>query len=155
MVQLMLESENLKMYSEWEHKSTPSYANGSICVMGDAAHASTPWQGSGAALAMEDAVVLAAVLAQVEKAAEVAAAFQGYSQTRMERTQRVIDSSKKTGRIMCLQDEARDKTPEEILQILMPRWDFIRDVDIGGECRDAVRAAEQSKAEQGGRLGNE
>lgn len=144
--QLMLECENLKRYSEWEHKSTPSYANGPICVMGDAAHASTPWQGSGAALAMEDAVVLAAVLGQVESRADVAAAFQGYSQTRMKRAQRVIDSSRKTGRIMCLQDEARGKTPEEILEMMKPRWDFIRDIDIGAECRDAVRAAEQSKA---------
>ena len=135
------------MYSEWEHKSTPAYANGPICVMGDAAHASTPWQGSGAALAMEDAVVLAAVLAEVKKPADVAAAFQGYSQARMERAQRVIDSSRKTGRIMCLQDEARDKTPEEVLEMLKSRWDFIREIDIGAQCRDAVRAAERASSE--------
>lgn len=145
----MLECENLKRYSEWEHKSTLSFANGPICVMGDAAHASTPWQGSGAALAMEDAVVLAAVLGQVEKAADVAAAFEGYSVARMERAQRVIDSSRKTGRIICLQDEARGKTPEEILEMMKPRWDFIRDVDIEEQCKVAVGAAVRA-AEQAG-----
>jgi len=36
-------------------KQAQSYCKGRICISGDAAHASTPHQGSGAAMAMEDA----------------------------------------------------------------------------------------------------
>ncbi|KAI1818800.1 hypothetical protein GGS20DRAFT_526921 [Poronia punctata] len=34
---------------------TPTYANGRSCIIGDAAHTTSPYQGAGGGLAVEDA----------------------------------------------------------------------------------------------------
>lgn len=101
MAQVILESPDLKMYSQWEHEFTPTYANDNVCIMGDAAHASTPWQGSGAAMAIEDSAVLGALLGNVKSSEEISLALQVYDQVRRPRCQRTIDSSKITGKLMC------------------------------------------------------
>jgi len=53
------------VWAQYEHVNAPAYVNGRVCIAGDAAHAMTPWQGSGAATAIEDAVVLGALFAQI------------------------------------------------------------------------------------------
>lgn len=40
-------------------------AKGTICMMGDAAHATTPWQAAGLAQAIEDSLILSSVLGKV------------------------------------------------------------------------------------------
>ncbi|RYP78139.1 hypothetical protein DL770_006929 [Monosporascus sp. CRB-9-2] len=50
-----------------EHPA-PYYARGRICVAGDAAHASSPHLGSGAGFGIEDALALAALLAELDGA---------------------------------------------------------------------------------------
>jgi 2-polyprenyl-6-methoxyphenol hydroxylase-like FAD-dependent oxidoreductase len=59
-------------------------------MIGDAVHATIPQLGSGAALAIEDAVVLAE---EVSKNIDVAQAFENYMQRRYERCKLVIDVS--------------------------------------------------------------
>lgn len=46
----------------YEHSPAPTYVKGRVAIMGDAAHATTPYQGQGAAQAIEDALVLGTVL---------------------------------------------------------------------------------------------
>lgn len=67
----------------------PWYKN-RVIMIGDAAHATVPQLGSGAALAIEDAVVLSEELAQNES---VAQAFEQYMRRRYERCKRVVDAS--------------------------------------------------------------
>jgi salicylate hydroxylase len=51
----MLENPELKAYAHNHHAvDAPTYAKGAVCIMGDAAHCMTPWQGSGAGTAIED-----------------------------------------------------------------------------------------------------
>lgn len=142
---LVLECEDLKMYSQWEHKSTPTYANKQVCIMGDAAHATSPWQGSGAALALEDAVVLGALLEQVQSPADIAPAFQAFDEARRPRGQGVIDSSRTTGKIFCFQDEAATGEPERLRELLGQRWDFIFSFDLQKQKQEAVARAKHLK----------
>jgi salicylate hydroxylase len=56
-------------------------------LIGDAAHVGTPFQGSGAGMAIEDAYILGEILACVSSEAELKKAFLAFSQVRRERTQ--------------------------------------------------------------------
>ena len=123
----------------------------------------TPWQGSGASQALEDAVVLAAVLGRVAEAkrgqpegvaqaateggaqasketrAQIEAAFKAYDAIRRPRAQAIIDSSRLTGRIMSgLEAENVGTNPEELAAALGPRWGFIYDFDIGRHRDEAL-----------------
>ncbi|OAA70708.1 salicylate hydroxylase [Cordyceps fumosorosea ARSEF 2679] len=145
MIELLLQSPDLRLYSQWEHKSTPAYARGNVCIMGDAAHASTPWQGSGAAMAIEDAAVLGALLGDVEKPEEVTIAFRAYEQVRRLRCQNIIDSSKVTGQIMCCQGQAASADADAMRKLLGERWGFITGFNIVEEMQKAVSRFNQLK----------
>jgi salicylate hydroxylase len=120
----VLDQENPTGYSQFEHKTTPTYARGPVCIIGDAAHATTPWQGAGAGQAFEDVMVLSALLREVSAPAHLEAAFKAYDAVRRPRGQQVIDSSRGTGLIFCGQSEARLE-PDKVMQALAPRWDFL------------------------------
>lgn len=78
--------ETLKMPAPW-------YKN-RVVVLGDAAHTTIPQLGSGAALAIEDAVVL---IEELQKEGEVEAIFDSYMKRRYERCMMVVDVSETLG----------------------------------------------------------
>ena len=65
------------------------YAQGRVCVMGDAAHPTLPFLAQGANMALEDAVVIARCL----DGADVAAALKSYEAARLERTAAIVRGS--------------------------------------------------------------
>jgi 2-polyprenyl-6-methoxyphenol hydroxylase-like FAD-dependent oxidoreductase len=69
--------------------SAPWYKN-RVVMIGDAAHATIPQLGSGAALAIEDAVVLAEELAKDQSVEDVLAAYQ---ERRYQRCKTIVDVS--------------------------------------------------------------
>lgn len=135
---MCLEEAGQYAYSQWEHKSTPTYANGRVCLIGDAAHATTPWQGAGAGLALEDAMVLAALFSNISQPEDINAAFKAFNALRRPRGQQVIDSSNGTGLIMCGQDPDLGLNAEKLVQGLLPRWGFIFGLDMETHKQDAV-----------------
>ena len=78
--------ETLKMPAPW-------YKN-RVVVLGDAAHTTIPQLGSGAALAIEDAVVLTE---ELQKEGEVEEIFEQYMKRRYERCMMVVDVSETLG----------------------------------------------------------
>ncbi|CAL9618699.1 FAD-dependent monooxygenase [Streptomyces sp. enrichment culture] len=74
----------------------PSYTAGRIVLLGDAAHAMTPFLGQGACQALEDAVTLAAALA-TEPTTE--AALARYDAERRPRAQAVARAARQAGRL--------------------------------------------------------
>lgn len=66
-----------------------------VCLVGDAAHATTPNMGQGACQAIEDAYVLSACLGKYE----VSRAFSEYQQLRMEKAHRVVKTSWLLGQV--------------------------------------------------------
>ncbi len=67
----------------------PWYKN-RVIMIGDAAHATVPQLGSGAALAIEDAIVLAEEIMNYQSVSQTLEAF---SKRRQERCQRIVDAS--------------------------------------------------------------
>lgn len=78
---------------------TPHWHNGPVGLVGDAAHAMLPFQAQGAAMAIEDAAVLAPLLV-TEKSAD--AAFARFESLRRRRVERVARISATNGRIFHL-----------------------------------------------------
>lgn len=74
----------------------PSFVVRSVALLGDAAHAMTPDVGQGAGQAIEDAVVLAARLAQPQS---ISQALDEYDRERRKRTQRLVTLARRTGRV--------------------------------------------------------
>lgn len=77
----------------------PKWHRGSVGLIGDAAHAMLPFQAQGAAMALEDAVILAELLSVQERAEN---AFNMYYAQRNRRVTRVADASKRNARIFHL-----------------------------------------------------
>jgi naringenin degradation protein FdeE len=69
---------------------------GRIVLMGDAVHATTPHLASGAAISVEDAIVLAE---ELERAPSVEAALTAYAARRFERCRMVVENSLKLAEI--------------------------------------------------------
>lgn len=65
------------------------YAQGRVCVMGDAAHPTLPFLAQGANMALEDAIVIARCL----DGADVAVALKSYETARLERTAAIVRGS--------------------------------------------------------------
>ncbi|MGH6778384.1 MAG: FAD-dependent monooxygenase [Bradyrhizobium sp.] len=74
---------------------------GAVALLGDAAHAMLPFAAQGAAMAIEDAAVLAKTLSeeQAETGPQVAAALQRYARLRRARVARVRRTAERGGRI--------------------------------------------------------
>jgi salicylate hydroxylase len=73
-----------------------AWHKGSIGLIGDAAHAMLPFQAQGAAMAIEDAAVLAPLLAASPNAEH---AFTRFAALRQERVKRVQDLSQSNGKV--------------------------------------------------------
>jgi 2-polyprenyl-6-methoxyphenol hydroxylase-like FAD-dependent oxidoreductase len=77
-----------------------SWGEGRVTLLGDAAHPTTPNLGQGACQAIEDAVVLARCLEQVQHASDdVPSALRRYEGLRAERTAWIVRRSRALGRI--------------------------------------------------------
>jgi salicylate hydroxylase len=77
------------------------WTHGSVALLGDAAHAMLPFAAQGAAMAIEDAAVLAKCLAglQNEGPAALSIALQRYAKQRRPRVTRIQRSARQAGRI--------------------------------------------------------
>lgn len=124
------------IFDMYEHPA-PTYAAGRVCLAGDAAHASSPFHGSGTTMGVEDALVLTDLLARVnetgkeERSRLLVAALGAYSGVRMARSQWVVQNSREMGEMFEFRyapagrDGAKFKTEFETRAKVV--WDF--DVD--------------------------
>ncbi|GAB1318513.1 hypothetical protein MFIFM68171_08723 [Madurella fahalii] len=131
----------------WEHHlPARTYVSGAICITGDAAHATTPWQGSGGGMSLEDSLVLSTLLSHATNPAEARLALQAYNRVRRSRTQRIVESSRGTGAILCGEGDDPDgclKEPGSLLR----RWDFILDLKVEEHAKEAVELMDRLKRE--------
>jgi salicylate hydroxylase len=73
------------------HEPLPYWSRGKVTLLGDAAHPMLPFQAQGAAMAIEDAYVLAKYLA---RESNIETAFIQYQQARIKRTTKVQQVSR-------------------------------------------------------------
>ena len=74
-----------------------NWHKGRVCLIGDAAHATSPFIGQGAAMAMEDAIVLAMCLRDIPNMNN---AFEKFEKLRKERTEKIVKTSEQSGKFM-------------------------------------------------------
>ncbi|KAI0419361.1 salicylate hydroxylase [Xylaria grammica] len=137
-VEAILSEPSLHAYSQHEHKSTATYCRDNICLIGDAAHASTPWQGAGAGQALEDCVILSALLCNITDPKDMNKAFRIFESVRMPRCEQVIQSSREVGNILCSQEKY--ETLEDWRKALEGKWDYLYDFDLDKQEKEALKA---------------
>jgi salicylate hydroxylase len=70
----------------YEREPLPQWSVGHVSLLGDACHPMLPFMAQGAGMAIEDGVVVARCLAQVQQLADVGPALQRYAAARQART---------------------------------------------------------------------
>jgi len=81
-------------FAVYEMPVLPTWHKGRVCLVGDAAHATGPHSGQGAAMAMEDAIVLAKCLRDIP---QVELAFTAYQSVRKARVDYVVRQTARIG----------------------------------------------------------
>ena len=82
-----------------DHDHADTYFRGNIAMIGDAAHASMPFSGNGAAQALEDAAVLDHLFSRLTSPSQIEAMFSAYDAVRRPRSQAVVELARKFGRM--------------------------------------------------------
>jgi 2-polyprenyl-6-methoxyphenol hydroxylase-like FAD-dependent oxidoreductase len=85
-----------------------------VVLLGDAAHAMTPNLGQGANQALEDAVVLAVVVA-------AGGALAGYDRQRRRRSQQVARTSRRIGRMSRIENRFAVAARNTLMRLTPPR----------------------------------
>jgi salicylate hydroxylase len=102
-------TEGTRKWALFDRDPLDRWTVGRVTLMGDAAHPMLPFLGLGAAMGIEDAVVLGRAFAEESDPLE---ALRRYEETRRGRANRVLLASREQGEIM--QSEEADKRPVDI-----------------------------------------
>lgn len=81
-------------WPSYDLPSLPTWHEGPVCLIGDAAHATLPSAGQGASMAMEDAVVLAKCLRDVP---DTESAFAAFEVLRKDRVEWLVEGARRYG----------------------------------------------------------
>lgn len=87
-------------------------------------------------MAVEDAMILAALFRAIKTAEEIKAVFHAYDSVRRSRFQQVIDSSRGTEEIVC--GQPADPDTDELRAAPGSRSDVIGNLDLTGHEQDAL-----------------
>ncbi|MBN9292258.1 MAG: FAD-dependent monooxygenase, partial [Hyphomicrobium denitrificans] len=94
---LIATANDWRCWSLYRMPPLERWSNGRATLLGDAAHPVLPFLAQGAVLALEDAMMLAAALA--DRRSDVEASLRNYEQARRPRARRVVEASQRNGRI--------------------------------------------------------
>lgn len=122
------------------------YAQGQVALVGDAAHASSPFHGAGACMGVEDALVLVTVLNKAREQAGrfgkprvVKAALQAYSSVRLVRSQWLVSSSRDMGDIYQWRYPTSGRDAANIKSEIESRSRKIWDFNVDGMMAEALQ----------------
>lgn len=107
--------------------TTKTFCNGRICLLGDAAHPTTPNLGQGACLAIEDAIELASCLSENHAIRD---AFAAYDRRRVKRTAKAVLQSRLAGQLCQLESPFGCMFRNYLMKFslsgrLPPGWDWL------------------------------
>jgi salicylate hydroxylase len=125
------------VFAKYDYTNVSIYLKGRVCIVGDAAHAITPWQGSGAVTALEDAIILGTLFMQIRSPSEIEQVLKTYDADCRPRSQRIAESSCQTGRILSGIADDIGLDPVKMHDALTDRWSFIREFDLDGHVESA------------------
>ncbi|KAG6810474.1 hypothetical protein H0H92_011709 [Tricholoma furcatifolium] len=128
-----------------------SFASGGVALIGDAAHAMEPHQGSGAGQAIEDAYILATVLGHPSTTrATLHDALQIFDNIRRPQAQRVAEMARRNGRLFtfherdldCLSNGAVTKELRLISEEFTRNWEWAWSTSPESSKQEAIRLLE-------------
>lgn len=126
-----------------QHPDARTYHDGNVAILGDAAHASTPHQGSGAGMCVEDSYIMSSLLGEVEDKKDIAKAFAVYDQVRRPRSQKLVKTSREAG--MLYEMELVGEEREKIKANLETRMQWLWEYDIEEEWKRAKMLFQQAQ----------
>ncbi|KAL9132105.1 MAG: hypothetical protein Q9217_000141 [Psora testacea] len=138
------DTEDLSVWALNDMPPAPVFASNCVCMLGDAAHATTPFQGSGAGQAIEDALVLSVLLAKVTDKIQLPNAFSAYDQVRRPRSQKVVTTSRQAGNLIAMKLDGVGPDKEKMRANLKTRMHWIWGRDLGSQNREAVKLFEEN-----------
>lgn len=120
----------------------PSFVKGRVAIIGDAAHATAPHNGAGAGMCIEDAAVLASILASdaVTSPADLGPALEAYDAARRERGHFLVNASRELGMIYDWQGKHGDDM-KKIEKQLKDMQKVLFEVNVSEMCNAAVADA--------------
>ncbi|KAM3086849.1 hypothetical protein ACMFMG_000973 [Clarireedia jacksonii] len=151
--------ENPEKWALFDHLPASTYAKGNFCLLGDAAHATTPHCGAGAGFAIEDAHLLSGLLTPelISSTADIKFAFQAYDRIRRPRSQELVRRSRVNGMLFDMQNpDGGETSHERLLPLVEENQKWVWTADIGKmltDARDVFKELKRSDIEvkRGGR----
>jgi salicylate hydroxylase len=125
------------------HPPCETFTRGRVCLTGDAAHATTPHQGAGAGMCMEDSYILASLIKEANSVEDVQRAFHAFDQVRRERTQKNVITSKEGG--MMYEFELYGDDLDKIEEAYKTRMGWIWNIDLEAQLKEAKGIMKSAK----------
>lgn len=139
--------EQPDLWALFDHGPIPQLWQGHVCLLGDAAHANTPHQGSGAGMALEDAYVLSSLLGHVRMVEELGMAFEAYDHVRRPRDMKLVETSRACGEVYEFLGPETSDDVSKIDENLSRRYDWIWEEDVAGELTHALEIFDMLRSE--------
>ncbi|MGH1522182.1 MAG: FAD-dependent monooxygenase, partial [Nitrosopumilus sp.] len=111
----------------------PVWHTNLVCLVGDAAHATSPYVGQGAAMALEDAIVLTMCIRDVSNLTH---AFAKFEELRKDRVEQIVKMSLQYGELMNASNPIKKMFRDKMLSVALSKsivkkmdWLFSYNVD--------------------------
>ena len=137
----LLKGPELAKWAIWDNALAPTYTKGRVALIGDAAHATTPWQGQGAGQALEDALVLKHLFTDPStspNSTQIPNVFYAYDQIRRPRTQRVVKTSREAGILFAMRAAGIEDDTKKMSGELGKRMHWVWHRDLKAQNRAAA-----------------
>ena len=130
--------EKPDLWALFDYPPAKTYFKGRTCLTGDAAHASTPHQGAGAGMALEDAYVMSNLLGAVQKSSDIEGAFRAFDAVRRPRTQKLVTTSREAGEVYELEAEGVKDDAVKLRENLTTRYRWIWEKNLEEDLAEAM-----------------
>ncbi|KAI1800977.1 FAD/NAD(P)-binding domain-containing protein [Daldinia bambusicola] len=148
----MVAADTSASWTAADHDHAPYYARGRVAMFGDAAHASMPFAGNGAAQALEDAAVLDRLFSRVRGAGngaqQIEHALLAFDRVRRPRSQAVVDLARKFGRVYAYAEDGMHEDPERMKRFFGEMAAFTNEFDVKGQNEAALKVFEELELER-------
>lgn len=138
--------ERTDLWALFDHPPAPTYQKGRVCILGDSAHASSPHQGAGAGMAIEDALIMSRAMARAYTPADVERAFDVFDRLRRPRSQRQVATAREAGELYDLMLPGVMDDWEKVKQNLGTSRKWIWEHDLGADVGEAERLMDEGRA---------
>lgn len=120
-------NENILTNDMIDLKPISSWYKNRVCLIGDAAHATTPNLGQGACQAIESAYVLAKCLAEQN---ELSLAFETYQKTRKKQAVSIVNTSWQVGKLAHISNNAIAGIRNFLMRLIPKSMSTKRNIDM-------------------------